>query len=81
MDGKLVSSALLPDGQTLVDLSAPVGENYSAGEYYIGSNKADQGAESCFNRYYKGVIDDVRIYDRDLTPIDIWFVFEYSADS
>jgi hypothetical protein len=68
LDGAPVSGSPVSYSGALMDLNRGAGESYSAGEYYIGSGKPDRGAGSYFARHFKGLIDDVRIYDRALSP-------------
>jgi hypothetical protein len=47
----------------LIDRNENLGEIHIAEEYYISSSKPDNEAEFYFTRYFKGLIDDDRIYN------------------
>jgi hypothetical protein len=71
LDGKPVKGSPKSYTGTLLDLNQEVGKDYSAGEYYLGSTKPDRGAGSFFSRHFKGMIDDVRIYNGALNAAEV----------
>jgi hypothetical protein len=65
---------------SLQDLHQDATANHFAGEYYIGSTKADRGAGSFFARHFRGQIAEARIYDRALNLAAIRSLFAMSTE-
>jgi hypothetical protein len=74
VNGEPVNDSALVFSGELMDLSKSGGENYPAGEYYIGSTKPDLGAGSFFTQHYKGLIDEVSVYSRALDAEEITYL-------
>ncbi len=75
VDGEPVRTSPKSYAGKLLDLDEEAGKSYVAGEYYIGSSKPDQGAGSFYTRHFRGMIDDVRIYNRALSASEIQNLF------
>jgi hypothetical protein len=71
VDGDLVEDSPRKISGTLMSIGKNVGDNYSSGEYYIGSTKPDLGAGTFFTQQFKGLIEDARIYNRALDAQEV----------
>ena len=66
IDGEAVDGSPINFPGDLLNLKTEAGMNDYSGEYYIGSTRPDRGAGSFFAQHFKGVIDEVRIYNQAL---------------
>jgi len=66
LDGEAVDGSPLGYSGELLDLKTEAGLNDHSGGYYLGSTRPDRGAGSFFVQHFKGLIDEVRIYNRAL---------------
>jgi hypothetical protein len=78
IDGQPVKGSPRPYFGEPYNLDEDAGTNYSDGEYYIGSSKPDNGVGAYFTRHFRGMIDDVRIYNRALSASEIHHLFAQS---
>lgn len=72
LDGQAIEGSPFTYSGDLLNLKTEAGENYFSGEYYLGSTKPDRGAGSFHSEHFKGLIDEVRVYDRALDPQEIY---------
>ena len=72
VDGAEASGSPLPYTGNLMGLYLDPSVNHISSEYYIGSNKPDRGAGSFFTQHFKGMIDEVRIYNQALSAESIY---------
>ena len=73
-DGQAHLMALYVDGQLAASQRAPDSLHYTTHEVSIGSRKSKEGA--LYDLPFKGIIDDVRVYDRALSTNEVRALYE-----
>ena len=72
IDGEPVNDSPLRYSGEMMNLGIKDLENYFFGEYYIGSTKPDLGGGSFFTKHFKGLIEDVKMYNQALDEAEIY---------
>jgi hypothetical protein len=71
VDGEPVTGSPMRFSGQLMDLGKKPGDNYPVGEYYFGSTKPDLGAGPFFTQHFKGLLDEISIYNQSLNTNQI----------
>ncbi len=76
LDGLPVAGSPRRYTRALLDLKDAASEAAEAGTFYVGSTKPDRGAGPYFTRHLHGFVDEVRLYDRALSHVEVRELFE-----